>query len=170
MERVFLVMIDVRFRNGSLSRVSITLLTAAFIASPARATAVVEFGQCSADKHLAVIRLLQAIENRPYVGIRSTIIARGWMPAPASETSGWRSYDHDATPIPYNGQEQPFVDRKFFELESCAEDRDAPCIFVFQNKENDRLQISTHGKESHRSHAIVVSPALLACPPGKIPP
>jgi len=135
-----------------------------------QAADIVKFGYCSSDKYRSVLTLLKSIEDKPYIDVRSQIVARGWTPAPSSETSGWRIEGDDTTLVPFNGQEQPFADRNFSELNACAEDRDAPCLFLFQDKHNDRLQIATSGEESPWSHAVIVPKASLACPPGKIPP
>jgi len=149
--------------------VSVTLCFA-LLSMSAQAGDIVECGHCSSDKYQATVHLFKAIDGKPYIDVCSQIVARGWTPAPSSETAGWRMQGDYTTPVPFNGQEQPFADRNFSELEDCAEDRDAPCLFMFQDKHNDRLQIATSGEESPWSHAVVVPKASLACPPGKIPP
>lgn len=158
--------------SASLKAVRIPSFTlcVALLSMSAHAADIVEFGHCSSEKYTSTVHLFKAIDGKPYIDVRSQIVARGWTPAPSSETSGWRIEEDDTTPVPFNGQEQPFADRNFSELEDCAEDRDAPCLFLFQDKQNDRLQIATSGEESPWSHAVVVPKATLACPPGKIPP
>lgn len=130
---------------------------------------IVQFGECSPAKHLAVTQLLQKIQSKPYISIRAAIISAGWKPAPLPETAGWRTDDTGKVVIPYNAQEQPFADRNFSELQGCAEDQNAPCTFLFIDNKNDRLRIFTSGEENEQSHAVVNLPADLACPPAKMP-
>ena len=91
---------------------------------------------CRPEEHAPVPR----IKGRSYRSIRDKLIAAGWQPVQTQRSA----YDD---PNIAEGNGKIFWDKGFVEIEGCALIETEPCLFLFKDKQGNKLRVTTLGKE-----------------------
>ena len=108
---------------------------------------------CRPEEHAPVPR----IKGRSYRSIRDKLIAAGWQPVQTQ-----RSPIDDPDIAEGNGK--IFWDKGFLEVEACAVNKTAPCLFLFKDKQGNKLRVTTLGEElSAEEHYATVNGYYFIC-------